>query len=376
MERIGPSELNGTAAELARAAFGEVTQLRGLSLIREGPRSRVYRAAIETGTGQERTAILKQITDAGECGFTDWASLQFLTGTSLAEGIAPRFLAGDPEARCFMMEDLGASRTLEEPLQGSDPAATLAALEALAVTYARLHALPVDEVEWREVRRSLPAHHSLGRTTEAGRLIQEHPKLQAWAEALQIEATFFDTTALRPVVLSYTEPKPFLAFTHGDPAPTNNHFSPAGVRLLDFEYGEFRHALYDLTAWNILCPLPEPVVERMRAAYRAELARSRPEAAGPAFDAGWAEMCVYRALAMLTWVSPTVLEANRPWVGEWSAREAVLAAVGRMHAAAVPHAHLAGIASFAETMVSRLEARWPDYRNLVVPFPGLRSPGT
>ena len=48
----------------------------------------------------------------------------------------------------------------------------------------------------------------------------------------------------------FGEPGPFLAFTHGDPAPTNNHVAGDEVRLLDFEYGGFRHALYDITAWS------------------------------------------------------------------------------------------------------------------------------
>src|SRR5436190_1655680 len=62
-------------------------------------------------------------------------------------------------------------------------------------------------------------------------------------------------------------------FTHGDPAPTNCLTRGGTAVLVDFEFGGFRHALYDLTAWYILCPLPEELVEEMSDGYRNELMR-------------------------------------------------------------------------------------------------------
>ena len=116
-------------------------------------------------------------------------------------------------------------------------------------------------------------------------------------------------------------------FTHGDPAPTNNHVVGGRVTLLDFEYGGFRHALYDMTGWDTLCPLPGPVVRSMRSAYRAAMARegSATDLAGVAaddgaFDDAWATMSAYRAVAILGWLGPGVLRENRPWVGACGAR--------------------------------------------------------
>lgn len=356
------------ATRLARVAFEAESQVQEPSLIREGPRSRVFRVEIAT-SGATVTAVLKQITDAGECGFTDWASLAWLEESGA--GLVPRFLAGDLANRCFLMEDLGSSRTLDTLLQGSDPAASVAALEALSVCYARLHSLPVDEREWQWIRGSLPAAEGLGRAAEAERWLAGAGKLKAWAEAAGMSGGTITHTAVRPVGRIFRDPGLFLAFTHGDPAPSNNHLSPTGVRLVDFEYGGFRHALYDLTAWYILCPLPEPVVERMCAAYRAELVRAGSALAAAPFDPGWAEMCAYRALAMLTWVSPQVLEQNRSWVGDWTAREALLVALRRMANTAAPHPHLEPLAAFAGELLTHLETRWPEYGQSELRFPGL-----
>ncbi len=98
------------------------------------------------------------------------------------------------------------------------------------------------------------------------------------------------------------------------PAPSNNHFTASQVRLLDFEYGAFRHVLYDLAAWKILCPLPENPLDEMTAVFRAELSGAYPAIADDSFfKSEWTAICAWRALAVLTWISPAVISDNRPW---------------------------------------------------------------
>ncbi len=368
-------ELNSVAVALTRSAFGEATHVRGLSLIREGPRSRVYRVTFEAGPGEERTAVLKQITDAGECGFTDWASLQFLTGRDLAPEVVPGFLAGEVDGRSFLLTDLGPSRTLEDCLRGNDAGAVVDVLRGLARAYARLHSATREGADgFLEMRRTLPAGESHGREAEAARWLRGWSKLETWAVALGVPLPKGFRADLEQLAAAYADPGPFLAFTHGDPAPTNNHVSPAGVRLLDFEYGGFRHALYDLTAWNVLCPLPESLVREMVRVYRAALPPGwRVAGEDREFTRGWAMMSTYRALAMLTWIDPVVLDRNFSWVGEWTAREALVAAVERLVVAASELPDLAGIASFAERTLQTLRERWPEYREPFPPWPALAS---
>jgi hypothetical protein len=139
------------------------------------------------------------------------------------------------------------------------------------------------------------------------------------------------------------------------------------MRLLDFEYGGYRHALYDQTAWSVLCPLPERLVERLRRGYWLELAKRRPPAlAEEPYRDAWAALCAYRALAILTWIPPAVLQDNRPWAEDWTMREAVLAAVSRLALAADGIPWLAPVSAAAVRLRAVLRARWPD---LADPFP-------
>ncbi|MFZ8477448.1 hypothetical protein ACO1MN_14410, partial [Staphylococcus aureus] len=85
--------------------------------------------------------------------------------------------------------------------------------------------------------------------------------------------------------------------THGDPAPTNNLLRGNTVYLLDFEYAGYRHALYDLSGWNILCPLPKICVDLMSHQLRTVLASTCPEVEDDErYNAAWAEICTYRAM--------------------------------------------------------------------------------
>src|SRR5581483_11634345 len=107
-----------------------------------------------------------------------------------------------------------------------------------------------------------------------------------------------------------------LAFSHGDPAPSNNHIASSGVRLADFEYAGYRHALYDITAWAILCPLPWAWVNTMEQVFRRILGASPVWGTlvdGERYREAWAAMCAYRALAMVTWFSPDLLAQDAPW---------------------------------------------------------------
>ncbi|MDQ3703154.1 MAG: hypothetical protein M3442_19885, partial [Chloroflexota bacterium] len=216
-------------------------------------------------------------------------------------------------------------------------------------------------------------------------------------------AGFLD--ACRWVGHTYAEPGPFLTFTHGDPAPSNNHVALQGqvrfdhsaagldtkrtaddhvapqgpqglaVRLLDFEYGAFRHALYDLTAWDVLCPLPERIVGAMRRVYRTALATRLPAASDAAtFRTAWGAMVAFRGLAILSWISHADGDADRPRVGDWTARESVLAVAGRVRQATAGEAQLVPVNQMATGLEEGLRRRWPEYqgRDVLPRWPALQ----
>lgn len=372
------------AAHVLKRHLGCDAALSDPVLLKDATRSFVLRCAVEARgavdgvrSSAPSSVIVKSIRDDPALGFSEWASLALLSGLPGTEGLAPRFLGGDVGERLFLMEDLGGSTSLDDLLRGRDPKHVGAALRGMAVAMGRLcaHTLGCEE-RYGALRRRLPASEGLGRQAEAARWLDGVGRCFTWFRALGFEPPPGLAACAEEVARIYADPGPFLAFSHGDPAPTNNHIRGGAVRLLDFEYGGFRHALYDLAAWNVLCPLPAAWVEEMSRLFRRELAGALPAVQDDAaYKKAWAAMCAFRGLAILSWIGPDVLEANRPWVDDgWTSRHAVLAAVGRLAQATAGVQGFESLHTAAAGLKEQLERRWPEYgsaERLVPPWPAI-----
>lgn len=321
------------------------------------------------------SVIVKQIKEEAACGFSDWASLEFLSHLPAARSIVPGFYGGDVGSRLFVMEDLRDSISLDGLLKGYDKAAAGAALQSMAVQTARLHAATVGTPElFAAIRAALPEAAALGRHSETQRWLDGREKILNWFRALDCSPPDGFDDCLGAIAGAYREPAEFLAFTHGDPAPSNVHFARGHAWLLDFEYGGYRHALYDMTAWQVLCPLPEATVTLLKASYRSELAKTCVAAQDETrFAEAWACLCAYRALAILTWIPPDVLGENRPWADDWTVRQAVLAAVHRLEQVAAPIEALGPVYVAAAALNRALRSRWPEYEREEDLFPRWRA---
>ena len=364
------------AALLLRKGGGGSVLLSDPIVVKDGRRNRVVRCRVPSAESGFSSVMIKQIKEEGQRGFSDWAGLAFLSELPEAAGLVPRFCGGDIANRFFVMEDLGTGNPLQKFLTGTDSAAAQAALRSLASQMGRLHAVTLGKQEqFAAIRAALPENDGLGREREARQWLDNRIKIEAWFQVLDCVIPAGFEACLRFISERYRQPDDFLAFTHGDPAPSNNHFSDGCAWLLDFEYGGFRHALYDLTAWNILCPLPAGCVRDMSRCFREELAKAFPAARDEArFAEEWAVVCAYRALAMLSWIPPEILRENRPWADDWTMREAVFAALVRLREAAESCPRLAVVGEGAEILIAALRKRWPEYARLdeVLPrWPGL-----
>ena len=358
-------ELAGRAMPALRAALGADVAVAAVEPLKAWERNRVAR--LRLAGASLPSVIVKAIVADDALGFTDWASLAYIAGAASAAGVAPPFPGGDVAERLFLMMDLGGARTLDDVLREPSRPAALATLDALARVTARLHAATLgDDARWFALRASLPGARP-GREVEAD-LWRDRaaPALGAWLAACGTRPPAGLADALERVADAYARPGPWLAFAHGDPAPTNNHVAPDGaVRLLDFEYGAPRHALYDVTAWAVLCPLPRDALAVVRAAYRSALGGALPFDApawsGASFDDAWGTMAAWRAVAMLGWIGPDALAADRPWVEEWTRREAALAAAERLRDEAGASPALAPLVDAVRTIARAIRERFPEY---------------
>jgi hypothetical protein len=78
---------------------------------------------------------------------------------------------------------------------------------------------------------------------------------------------------------------------------------------------------------------------------------------------------------MLTWIRPDILKENQSWVGEWTAREAVITALRRLGHAAGGLWELGPVTDAAGNLERRLRALWPEYGEVIPHWPALSGPG-
>lgn len=372
------SALTETAERALREQVSPDLRLRDPQVISARPRSLLLRCAT-TGWGSASSVVIKQNLGDDERGFSEWAALAFLSQLGEARGVAPRFYTGDAAERILVMEDLGGSSSLEDVLYGRNGAAGEAAvvriLKVMASSMATLVGATLrKEHLFHTLRVSLPGATGLGRESEAERWFGAHERLSDWCDRLDLKCPAGLEAVLEDVARTFARPEPYLSFSHGDPAPSNNHIADDCVRLVDFEYAGYRHLLYDITAWHILCPLPGGWVREMDAAFRRALLQT--EAHGLVADesryrAEWATMCAYRAVAMFTWFPSDLLDRDHQWTPGWTGRQAMISTAIRLHDATACVTALTPLAELGASVAGTLRRRWPEVGNGTLRWPGV-----
>lgn len=373
METQSLDVLAQKAQHLLREQTGRAISLIDPVLMAARDRSLTVRCAV-AGLAATRSVVIKWNTSDDARGFTELASLRFLTGLPGAREVAPSLYAGTSDDRILVMEDLGEARSLENLLDHGDVATVRRAVRALAIPMARLvEASSGREESFERLRSALPGA-VLGRSREAERWINGFGRIERWADALGIQLPQGFRDAFGQVAGVYAHPGPYLAFSHGDPAPSNNHIVGSQARLMDFEYGAYRHALYDITGWFVLCPLPPEWVADLERSFRGSL-RDGPARGLVEDEATWCEawgiMCAYRALAMMTWFPTDLLEQDRQWVPGWTMRPAIISTVLRLRDATAGISDLQSITEFAARATETLRMRWPELGDGAIPWPAL-----
>lgn len=373
MPQDNPSEIYLEPVEqVLRRSLDVDLALHTPVVLKDWERSTVLRCRVQSSTLDVSSLIVKTIGVNESTGFSEWASLAYLTEIGASEGIAPAFYGGDEIGRFYVLEDLGESRSLDDLLTEDNEPTIRAALRALARPMARLVAATVGgDEQFSRIRKGLPAPDIVGREPEAARWLAGRAKIDRWLEALDVDVPAGLDGCMAHVGQVFAEPGPWLAFSHGDPAPTNNHFGNGVARLVDFEYGGFRHAMYDLSAWWVLCPLPRDWVRELNREFQAQLSSSLPAAADDrAFHEAWATMVAFRALAMLIWFPLEAVDDDRSWVDQWSVREALISTALRLHEAVMDVPDLAPAAALGEQLARAAQARWPELGDGRLHWPG------
>lgn len=352
-----------SARHCVDAATAESEGWRGtpaFTVVRSGDRNTVLRARVPNGGHAGTSLVFKLPVGDAERADADLRCMLALTGT----GVVPDVVAELSDARGFAMQDAG-DCTLEWALARGGERGVRAAVAAMARAYARLH------VAGRSQARHHEGLRSAARTRELGDWTDGLPRAFAWLHLADGDARV--RRALTRIVAAWYADRDTLTLTHGDPAPGNVLLVGASgeARLVDFEYGAVRHPAYDLTAWDVLCPLPNDLVQHLRHAYVSE--RARLGWPVPAAHVGYEAILAYRALAMLAWFPPAARERDGDWVAPWTVRQAVLSTLDRLGERGADDPHLRGLAEAALTAAAHWRREWPEIVDVLPRWSSLRN---
>jgi hypothetical protein len=303
--------------------------------------------------------------------FSDWIGSQFLSSLGGEARYGPQFYAGNRELGFIIMEDMGPHRSLVEPLLLEDAARAEEALLRYSICLGKLHADTVNKSAlFEQLSQSVSAH---GRTTAAmgAEVEKDIQNVQTLMEELGVLPGTAFRQELREMGKAVVNPGPFLAYIHGDPCPDNVFDHEPDLRLIDFEFGYFGHALIDATYARMLFPtcwcanrLPQSMVEKMESRYRTEFVKGCPEAKEKsAWEHALLTICSYWLLNTLAWHLAPALKEDRNW-GIAGLRQRILA---RLEAFALTAEEFGGFPAVHETaghLRATLSKRWPEIQPL------------
>jgi hypothetical protein len=355
----------------------------------------VWRAHLRAGgAAAPETVVVKTAVTSGGAGydpdaadtgpawrlFNEWASLDLLARLAPENPLAPRLYGGDRAAGVIVVEDLRGGVGLDRILLGSDRGAAEQALVGYAEALGRMHAVTVGhEREYTAHRTSLGPLPDVPVSTAAEAALDAQGLIAACRGAASAVGIRLDGAAerdLEAVAAFWAGTSPARALVHSDACPDNCLRTAAGTRLVDFEFGGFRHPLVDGACLRLGFPscwcagaLPDDVLRRAEAAYREALARGCLWAADDAaFTRALVDARAYWTVAMLAWAVPDLLNEDVGW-GLVGGRQRVLHRLGLFAGLSEDYGRLRALGGTARTMQQSLAARWPDAAIPLAVFP-------
>jgi tRNA A-37 threonylcarbamoyl transferase component Bud32 len=309
--------------------------------------------------------------------FNDWAGLQFLSQLADGPPPSPRFYAGDRTQGLIVVEDLGTGLRLDHLLLSKDAGAAETALTQLGTTLGQMHALTAgNEAAFDRLRDGLGPR--------AQRTAQEEEGLRAAfrgiAEALGVRPSSAVDRELAALQTAIQGASPFRTYIHGDPCPDNCLYAGATLRLLDFEFGAFGHALLDGVYGRVPFPtcwctnrIPERIAGHMEEAYRTELVKGCAAAADDhLFYRAVVEACAWWALKPCQWAPlPTWLEQDSDW-GIATLRQRVLGRFTLLARLTEDFGHLEALGAVAGALAVKLRDIWPLEADAMPTYPAFQ----
>lgn len=256
-------------------------------------RSRVWRVRIQVQQPVKSVpthVIIKQIAPANYAPeqadnfdtqrfFGEWAGALFLNGLGERQH-GPRFYGGDHAAGFVVLEDIGEPRSLVQPLLDGDMASAAQALRAYTQRLGEMHADTYGrEAEFDAICRSLHPHMPEMRNDSLEefqhKTKQRLEAINATLRSLEMPLGDAALNEAQALLFAAHRPTQFRTFIHSDPCPDNVIYDGGTLRLIDFEFVRYGHALHDGLFSRIPFPtcwcskrVPDALVSELETQYR------------------------------------------------------------------------------------------------------------
>jgi aminoglycoside phosphotransferase (APT) family kinase protein len=319
----------------------------------------------------------------------DWAGIEFLTEIGCDH--APHFYAGSLKHKFILIEDLGLSHpSLVGPLTRSPTVANVHEAEAALIAYVRrIGKMQVDTLGKSNqftaiLNRIYPQSHRFNFLTEVdvSDMISQFKRLVG-CESKELSQEIQD-------VFEFSKThSDFHVLLHGDICPDNVYYQGREIKLIDFEFGDFGNALIDGVYLRMNMPscwcskaVPQPILDKMEAAYREELIKGIPAAFD---DVAYNKQLIY---ACAYWLIRTIstIDVEHEWIcpsgpvdsdSEWDPKEngfrpRILSRLDAFIACSKSTGHLPKFCEASTLLLSHLKKIWPQSRYIDV-FPVFKN---
>ena len=377
------TDLQSLEPLLAEAFGGPVRCGEPVILTLPGRRHTVMRAALtERPSTAPPTIIIKQIAPQNYKENSDPESALRLalgneiTGLRFLHDVvgfrdSPAFYAGTAELGMAAIEDLGDIICVDHVLLNGTADEATARLDGYAECLGRMHAMAADKYDlFHRDRRAggvnvelLDDKQLIGRLGESVGRAQD---LVATVDVPLGEGTLDEMHAAMRLV---ADPGPWRTYTHSDACAENACVLPDGsIKLLDFEYGSYGHALLDGCYARLMFPtcwcvrtLPDDVLNGLDTTYRKALSAGIPLADDD--DMYWLELtraCAFWVIAAWVFARDRGILFQDVRHGLSTVRQRILSRSAAFVRFSQRTGHLPAFAGLCERMTAGMSDLWPD----------------
>jgi hypothetical protein len=300
--------------------------------------------------------------------FNEWATYEFFRQLKLPELIVPRFYGGDAEAGVIVIEDLGKVENAYDAVFGADATYAEEMLIGWMETIGRMHALTVGRQEMFHRIRS-----ALGPTPpETSKTRQKHLMVENFRRTCELVGVKLRRGCVKEIEKIATivaNPGVFAALSKVDNTPGDCVKVGSKLKILDFEFGKFQHALLDATVLRMIYPTawrgeyltPASVIVQAETAYRKELMKCCPQAEDDVlFARAFVGAAAYWCLDNDGQFSPEFVSGLLEEDNSWRGRQRVVQRLRILAKTSEEFGQLPAIGATAQDLESKLCDLWPE----------------